>query len=98
MDFLADSTSWLSLAGTVAVTLLGFAARKYLIPFLKVGKRERYARYIATIADDIINDLRTRYPEKAWLKHLDEAVTLLVEITGVDTEICRRAIRAASQR
>lgn len=90
--------SWLSLLGTVALTVLGFAARKYLVPFLQVGKRERYARYVATIADEIINDLRTRYPDKAWLQHLDEAVTLLVEITGVGPEIGRRAIRAAAQR
>lgn len=90
--------SWLSLLGTVALTVLGFAARKYLVPFLQVGKRERYARYVATIADEIINDLRTRYPDKAWLQHLDEAVTLLVEITGVGPEIGCRAIRAAAQR
>jgi hypothetical protein len=78
--------------------MLGFVAKKYLLPFLTVGRRQRYAEYIAKIADEIISDLRTRYPDQEWLKHLDEAVELLVEITEISPEVGRRAIRAAVQR
>jgi hypothetical protein len=90
--------SWLSVLGSVALVLAGHIANKYVIPFLKVGKRYRYARYIAAIADELTDDLRNKYPEKRWLKHLDEAVDQLATICGIKHEIARRAIRAAAAR
>lgn len=99
MDSLfSDGTSWLGILGSLGVTFLGFLAQKYIIPFLKVGKRRAYAQYIAAIADEVIDSLRARYPDKAWLKHLDEAVETLVRITGISEEIGLRAIRAAAAR
>lgn len=95
---MSDTSSWLTVLGSVGLTVLGFVAKKYVVPFLTVGRRQRYAEYIAKIADEIISDLRTRYPEQEWLQHLDEAVDLLVEITEASPEVSRRAIRAAVQR
>ena len=90
--------SWLNVLGSVALVLAGYVANKYVIPFLKVGRRDRYARYIAAIADELTDDLTTRYPEKQWLKHLDEAVDQLATICGIKHETARRAIRAATAR
>ena len=98
MDSITQGPSILEILGTIGLTLAGFLAQKFVIPFLRVGKRERYARLIATIANEVIDDLKVRYPGKKWLEHLDEAVTTLAEICGVSPEIAKRAINAASGR
>ena len=90
--------SWLGFLGSVGLALTAHIARKYIIPFLKIGKRQRYAGYIATIADEITDDLRTRHPNKQWLQHMDEAVDRLIDICGISPEIARRAIRASAAR
>jgi len=90
--------SWVSVLGSVALLLAGHIANKYVIPFLKVGKRQQYAQFIATIADEVTDDLRNKYPNKSWLKHIDEAVDSLIAICGITPEIARRAIRAAAAR
>jgi hypothetical protein len=90
--------SWLTVLGSVGLLLAGHLARKYVIPFLQIGKRQRYAQFIAEIADDVTDDLRNRYPQKSWLQHLDEAIDALVTICGVSSEIARRAINAAVSR
>ena len=90
--------TWVSLLGSVAMLLAGWAANKYVIPFLKVGKRQQYAQFIATIADEVTDDLRNKYPDKKWLEYLDEAVDRLIAICGVSPEIARRAISAAAAR
>jgi hypothetical protein len=82
----------------VGLLLAGHLARKYVIPFLQIGKRQRYAQFIAEIADEVTDDLRNRYPQKSWLKHLDEAIEALASICGVSSEIARRAINAAVSR
>lgn len=98
MNLLQDPTSWLGMLGSVGLMLLGHLANKYVIPFLKVGKRKQYARYIAAIADELTDDLKNRYPEKEWLKHIDEAVDSLISICGVSPDIARRAVSAAVGR
>ena len=95
---LGHSGSWLGLLGTVALTLTGYVANRYIIPFLKVGKRQKYAQYVAAIADELTDALRARHPEKEWLEHLDEAVDTLAAICGVSPEIARRAIKASAAR
>ena len=95
---LSQPDSWVSILGSVAMLLAGWAANKYAIPFLKVGKRQKYAQFIATIADEVIDDLRNKYPDKKWLEYLDEAVDRLIAICGASPEIARRAISAASAR
>jgi hypothetical protein len=84
--------------GTIGLTLAGYLANKYVIPFLKVGQREKYAEYIAVIADEVTDELRLKYPQKQWLSHLDEAIDRLVSICGINTDIAGRAIRASAAR
>jgi hypothetical protein len=95
---LASSDSWLGLTAAVAMLAVGYLARKYLIPFLAVGHRQQYARFIAAIADEVTDELRAKYPDREWLRHLDEAVDQLIAICGVGEEVAGRAVRAASAR
>ncbi len=97
-SFLLDSGSWLGLLGSVGLLLAGHLAKKYVIPFLSVGNRKQYASYIATIADELTDDLRAKYPDKEWLQHLDEAIDTLIEICGISEDIARRAINASAAR
>jgi hypothetical protein len=98
MDPSTPTPNLLDIVATVGLTLAGFLAQRFVIPFLKIGKRERYARFIATIAVEVIDDLRSRHPDKKWLEHLDEAVAMVAQICGISPEIARRAINAASVR
>ncbi len=95
---LNNSGSWFGLLGSIGLLVAGRIATKYIIPFLKVGKRQSYARYIAIMADEITDDLRQKYPQKEWLRHLDEAIDLLAEICGISPEVARRAINASAAR
>lgn len=97
-SLLTEPTSWVGLVGTIAMLLVGNVTRKYVIPFLSVGKRQKYAQYIATIADEVTDDLKNTYPDKEWLKHLDKAVDQLVNVCQVTPEIARRAINASIER
>jgi len=99
MDSLFGQTgSWLGLLGAIGLLATGHLVRKYVIPFLSVGQRQKYAAYIATIADDVTDELRTKYPDKKWLAHIDEAVDRLIEICSVSRDIAYRAVRAAVAR
>ena len=98
MDTGSPTPNLLEIITTVGLTLVGFVAQRFVIPFLKVGKRERYAKYIATIAGEVIDDLRARHPDKKWLEHLDEAVATVAQICGISPEVARRAVSAASAR
>ena len=93
-----STPSLLNIVATLGLTLAGYLAHRFVIPFLKVGKREQYARFIATIAAEVIDDLKSRHPDNQWLEHLDEAVATVAEICGIAPEIARRAINAASSR
>ena len=96
--FIGNPTSLIGLLGTVGLTLIGYLANRYVIPFLKVGKRQKYALYIAAIADELTDELRATYPEREWLGHLDEAVDSLISICGVTPDIARRAVKASAAR
>ena len=78
--------------------LLTYLAKQYLIPFLQIGRRQKYAQYIAVIADDIIDELRLKYPDRTWLEHLDDAITTLVTVCGITPDIAERAINASAVR
>lgn len=97
-SFLGQSNSWLGLMGSLGAILIGHVAQKYLIPFLKIGRREQYARHIAIIADDITDDLKMKYPDKSWLAHLDEGIDSLISICEISPETARRAINASISR
>lgn len=93
-----QSGGWLGVLGSVGLMLAGFLAKQYVIPFLSIGHRQKYAEYIAAIADEVTDELRARYPEKDWLAHLDEAVETLIEICGISREVAMRAIKASAAR
>jgi hypothetical protein len=93
-----NSGSIFNLLGSIGILLVGHLANKYVIPFLKIGKRKQYAQYIAAIANEVTDDLQSKYPEKEWLKHLDEAVDSLISICDISPEIARRAINAVVGR
>lgn len=90
--------SWLGIVGSVGLVLVGHVVRKYVVPFLAAGKRQRQAQFIAMIADELTDELRKKYPDKRWLQRLDEAVDILVAICNVGPEIARRAINASAAR
>jgi hypothetical protein len=99
LEFIANNI--ISLAGglgTIFMALIVWFAKHYLVPYLKVEKRRRYAEYIAVIADEVTDDLVRKYPDNNWLKKLDEAVDKIIDICGVDSEIAQRAVSAALSR
>ena len=97
-SFLFQPQSWLGILGSVGLVLAGHIANKYVIPYLKIGKRQQYAQYIAVIADEVTNDLKEKYPEKDWIKHIDEAVDKVIEVCQISPTIARRAVNASLQR
>ena len=99
IDYLLNNgTSVASLLVSIGVVMAGYVIKSYLIPYLQTGQRLTYAKYIATIADDLTDDLRAKYPEKEWLAHLDEAIDRLIRLCGVSTEVASRVVRASSTR
>lgn len=78
--------------------ILLYFAKKYLVPFLKVGKNRRYAEWIAQLADEITDDLMTRFPKQEWLRYVDDAVDKLMELCGIEKEIARRAVNSSLER
>jgi len=96
--FLGSPGSWLGLFGTVGLSLAGYLASKFVVPFLQVGNRRKMAEYISIIADDLIDELRMKYPDRKWLEYLDEALAKLIEICEIPADVARRAIQAAAAR
>jgi hypothetical protein len=84
--------------GTVLMAGVAYLARKYLVPYLELESRRKYAAYIAAIADDITDELTLRYPNRKWLEYLDDAVDKIIEICNIDQDVARRAIQAAAAR
>ena len=99
MESIVTSTgAWVGFIGTVGLTLVTYLVKTFLLPYLKMGNRARYAQYISIIADEITDDLRARYPNSEWLEHLDEAVDRIIEVCEISPEVARRAARAAVSR
>jgi len=84
--------------GTLFMAAVAWLAKKYLVPWLKIDSRRRYAAYIAAIADDVTDELRQRYPGKTWAVYLDEAVDKIIDICNINPDIARRAALAALAR
>ena len=97
-SLLTNAVAWTGAVGSIILLVVGYFARKYLVPFLVIGKRREYARWIAVIADEVTDDLRGRYPENEWLEHLDEAVDKIIEVCHISGEIARRSVKASVSR
>lgn len=84
--------------GALFLLLLGWAVKKYLIPFLDTELKKRMAEYVLLIADEVTDQLVAKYPQNELLKWLDKAVDKIMEITGVSKEVATRAAHAALSR
>ena len=99
LDFLAGNLIQLAGGvGAVILTFIAWMAKKYLVPFLRVEGRRRYASYIAVIADDITDELRQKYPGRSWAVYLDEAIDKIIDVCDIKPETARRAAVAAFSR
>jgi len=84
--------------GAILLLLLGWAAKKYLIPFLDTELKKKLAEYVLLIADEVTDQLVAKYPKNELLKWIDQAVDKIMEITGVSQEVATRAAEAALAR
>ncbi len=84
--------------GAVFMAMIIWLTKKYLVPFVRVESRRRYAAYIAAIADEVTDELRQLYPNKSWTNYLDEAVDKIIDICDVKSDIAKRAASAAFSR
>ena len=97
-NFESEPISWVGVLGSTALLFAGYVTKRYVLPFLKVGKRQKYAQFIAAIADEVTDDLIRKYPGKKWLEYLDEAIDQLIAICEVPPQVARRAVNAAVAR
>ncbi|MBD3218866.1 MAG: hypothetical protein GF310_11360 [candidate division Zixibacteria bacterium] len=93
-EFLNFENAVIAFLGLVVV----FVGKNYLLPFLKIESRRRYASWIAHIADEITDDLVSRHPENRWLKFIDDSVDKLMDICGIEKEVASRAVNSALRR
>jgi len=84
--------------GTFLMAVVALLARKYLVPYIELESRRKYAAYIAAIADDITDELVLTYPNRKWLEYLDDAVDKIIDVCNIDQDVARRAIQAAAAR
>lgn len=97
-DLLFQPNSILAIAGVVLTFAITSLGKKYLVPFLKIGKRKVYAQHILLIADEITDELRIKYPDKSWIKYLDEAVDKIMKVCNISQDVAKRAVNAAVSR
>ena len=84
--------------GAILLLLLGWAIKKYLIPFLDTELKKKMAEYVLLIADEVTDQLVAKYPQNELLRWLDQAVDKIMEMTGVSEEVAIRAAQAALAR
>ena len=84
--------------GSIIMVIVGYVAKRYLVPFLQIAKRRQYALYIAAIADDVTDDLKAKYPGNEWVDRLDQAVDKIMDICDINRTIAKRAANAAVGR
>lgn len=101
--FLGGIFNWLthpvdSTIVTLILFAMGWATKKWLIPFLSTEARKKVAEYILIIADEVTDWLVAKYPEKDIWKYLDKAVDKVIEVCGISREVAERAVEAAMAR
>jgi hypothetical protein len=95
-EWIAANT--LQALGGLFIVLLGWAIKKYLIPFLNTEIRKKLAEYVLIIADEVTDQLAAKYPKNEVLRWVDLAVDKIIEVTGVSKEVATRAAQAALAR
>ena len=91
------SSSFHALGG-ILLLFLGWAIKKYVIPFLDTELKRKMAEYVLLIADEVTDQLVAKYPQNELFKWLDQAVDKIMEITGASREVATRAAQAAMAR
>ena len=84
--------------GGILLLFLGWAIKRYLIPFIDTELKRKMAEYILLIADEVTDQLVAKYPQNELFKWLDQAVDKIMEITGASREVATRAAQAALAR
>ena len=84
--------------GAILLLFLGWAIKRYLIPFIDTELKRKMAEYVLLIADEVTDQLVAKYPQNELFKWLDQAVDKIMEITGASREVATRAAQAALAR
>jgi len=84
--------------GAILLLFLGWAIKRYLIPFIDTELKRKMAEYVLLIADEVTDQLVAKYPQNELFKWLDQAVDKIMEITGASREVATRAAHAALAR
>jgi len=79
-----------SIVGVVVVWI----AKKYLVPWLKVDERKKYATYIVQIADEMIEAAMAKWPGEKWLGRVDEIIEELAKVCDISLEAAKRVVNA----
>ena len=101
--FLGGALDWISspVDATISALLIffiGWAAKKWIIPYLSTEARKKVAEYVLIIADEVTDWLVAKYPEQEVWKYLDKAVDKVMEVCGVSRTVAERAVSAALAR
>jgi hypothetical protein len=99
-SFLGDFLTAQSVAavGSLLMIYLAYIVKKELVPLLKAKRNREIARHVLTIADDVTDYFRSKFPTAHWSVWLDRAVDRVIEITEVDREVAERVARASVTR
>jgi hypothetical protein len=92
------TTNTVQALGGILLLLLGWAAKKYLIPFLNTELKKKLAEHVLLIADEVTDQLVAKHPKNELLRWTDLAVDKIMAITGVSKEVATRAAEAALAR
>jgi hypothetical protein len=84
--------------GALLMLYLGYIIKKEILPLLKIKRNREMASHILTIADDVTDYFRLKFPNAHWSVWLDKAVDRIIDVTGVGREVAGRAARAALSR
>jgi len=101
--FLGGALSWIQspVDATISALLLffiGWAVKKWLIPFLSTEARKKVAEYVLVIADEVTDWLVAKYPGQDLYEYLDRVVDKIMEVCGVSKSVAERAAMAALAR
>lgn len=92
-----------SLEGLIGLflILLGWAVKKYLVPWLGQGFKLAIAKQIIVIADDVTDYFVQQYPESKPAEWIDKAIDKIRDIIGpkqISKNVAKRAVAGALER
>ena len=84
--------------GSLLMLVLSWIAAKYLPSLLNTERKKRLAEYLLKIADDLTDYFVQKYPDSKYTQWIDQAVTKLMEICGVERDVAERVLKAVIER